>query len=423
MKKAFKSLVVSVLAQQVKRLRQKHNFKIVAVVGSIGKTSTKFSIAHILSGGLRVQYQKGNYNDLVSVPLIFFGHDIPSLMNPFAWAGIFMKNRRIIKGDYPYDVVVIELGTDGPGQVAAFKKYLDVDIAVVTALTPEHMEYFSSLDAVVAEELSVASYSHTVLVNTDLSPQNVRAKGYKTYAIEDKSADYSLKDVKRSANGYEAVYQGEKNSMAVSMPAISKTQLYSLLAACSVAEMLNVDKGTVVKQAASLVSMPGRMNLLNGKRGSKIIDDSYNSSPEAVKLALQTLYDTPAKKRIAVLGNMNELGETSEESHKMIGRLCDSSKLSLVLTLGPHANEFTAPEAEKTGCEVKTFEDPVSLGEYVEPLLDKDTVVLVKGSQNRVYSEESIKPMLDKESDKSKLVRQSPSWIKTKRKQFPRVGE
>src|SRR5258708_9431885 len=92
MKCFLKGIVVSILARQVRLLRKKDHFKIIGVVGGIGKTSTKLAIAQSLGKTLRVRYQEGNYNDIVSVPLIFFGHPMPSLVNPFAWIKIFMDN-------------------------------------------------------------------------------------------------------------------------------------------------------------------------------------------------------------------------------------------------------------------------------------------------------------------------------------------
>src|SRR5690606_8645396 len=135
MKKFLKSLVVSVLAWQVNRLRRKNQFKIVGVVGSVGKTSTKLAIAQTLSKSMRVRYQEGNYNDIVTVPLIYFGQVEPSLFNPIAWIKVFINNQKQIK-NFPYDVVVIELGTDYPGQITAFAKYVNLNLAVVTGIAP-----------------------------------------------------------------------------------------------------------------------------------------------------------------------------------------------------------------------------------------------------------------------------------------------
>src|SRR6185312_10227612 len=112
MKKLAKLIVATILGWQVRRLRKKNNFTVVAVTGSIGKTTTKMAIAQVLSQSFKVQYQEGNYNDLVSVPLVFFGKDMPNLYNPWAWLTIFWQTFLAAYKPYSYDVVVVELGTD-----------------------------------------------------------------------------------------------------------------------------------------------------------------------------------------------------------------------------------------------------------------------------------------------------------------------
>ena len=127
-----------------------------------------------------------------------------------------------------------------------------------------------------------------------------------------------------------------------------------------------------------------------------------------------------APHKIALLGNMNELGKYSKDAHEEIGKLCDPAKLNLVVTLGPDANKFLAPTAKKLGCEVQAFDDPYSAGEFIKNQLKDQTLVLAKGSQNKVFAEEAVKVLLAEPADASELVRQSKSWLKQKRRQFNR---
>src|SRR5581483_702383 len=168
MKRLAKAVVAAVLGYQVRRLRRKNDFKIVAVAGSIGKTSTKLAIAQVLRAGFRVRYQQGNYNDPVTVPLIFFGEQEPSLYNPLAWLAVFWRNQKQLGKPYPYDVVVVELGSDKPGDIQKFAAYIEAEIGVVTGITPEHMQFFGTIDEVAKEELSITSFSSLVLINQDL---------------------------------------------------------------------------------------------------------------------------------------------------------------------------------------------------------------------------------------------------------------
>ena len=421
MRKTAKSIILSILAWQVRRLHSKHQFKIIAVVGSIGKTSTKLAIAQMLSESKRVKFQQGNYNDIVSVPLIYFGHVLPSLTNPFAWLKIFIKNEMQIVGSYPYDYVVVELGTDGPGQIAAFKRYIVADIGVVTAITPEHMEYFSGLSAVADEELAVASFSKRLLLNVDLCPTELTlaySGSFLSYGIH-KDATYVMNDISYNPNG--STFTLSKDRVPIvqaSHFSYSEPQLYSLTAAMAVCDLLEVSNEAIVSGLERVIPISGRMQTLAGINKATIIDDSYNASPDATIAALNTLYRMPAPQKIALLGNMNELGSFSSVAHTDIGKYCDPERLNLVVTLGEDANTYLADAAEKNGCTVIRTKSPYEAGKIIAEQLQVGALVLIKGSQNGVFAEEAIKPLLADPSDNNKLVRQSESWLNIKKSQF-----
>jgi UDP-N-acetylmuramoyl-tripeptide--D-alanyl-D-alanine ligase len=416
-----KNIIVSILGWQLRRLKSKNNFKVVAVAGSIGKTSTKLAIASVLKGGLRVQHQVGNYNDIVTVPLIFFGHKTPSLFNPFAWLGVFWKNEKILNKTYVYDVVVVELGTDGPGQLANFKKYLSVDIGVLTAIVPEHMQFFDDVQAVADEELEISKFSSELLINKDLTPPKYLKDVEKpqTYYGISQSSDYQLANPEFSGEfcSFDIQYQ-QKQLLSAKHELVSEPQLYSVLAAVAVADKLGLSTTQIKEGLSKIRPVSGRMQRLEGINGSIIIDDTYNASPDATKAALDTLYRIKADHKIAVLGNMNELGEYSEGAHVQIGQHCDPKRLDLVITIGPDANKFLAEAAEKAGCKVQSFDSPYTAGEYLKPIIKSGTVILVKGSQNKVFAEETVKQILADKKDQSKLVRQSDDWLRIKHKAF-----
>lgn len=422
MKKLLKSLVVSMLAWQLKRLYKKHQFKTIAVVGSIGKTSTKLAVARLLGNTMRVRYQDGNYNDIVTVPLIFFGQVEPSLTNPLAWLKVFIKNESEIKGMYPYDAVVVELGTDGPGQIAAFKRYIMADIAIVTALTPEHMENFNGLTAVAAEEMAIAQLAHKLLINTDLSPAEYLQEysgAFLSYGIKN-DATYRISDVAFTGNTSSFTVLKDRNALLLGQHAsFSDPQLYSVLAAISVADLLQVKTTDITAGLDKIIPVSGRMQLLKGIKNTTIIDDSYNASPDASKAALDTIYRMPASQKIALLGNMNELGTFSEAAHIDVGNYCDPMQLQLVVTLGVDANKYLADSAEAKGCKVVRAMSPQAAGQIIVEAAQEGAILLIKGSQNQVFAEEAIKQLLENSDDASKLVRQSPYWMQIKSQQFP----
>lgn len=390
MKKFGKQIIAQRLGKQVKSLLQLHRPIVIAVVGSIGKTSTKSAIAQTLqAAGKKVRWQDGNYNDLITVPLIFFGNSMPSLLNPVAWTHLLRKHQKQLKRPYPYDVVVVELGIDGPGQMEQFAKYLEVDIAVVTAISPEHMEYFSSIDQVAKEELRVAEFAKHLVINTELVDtkylKNLEFTPYDTCTLP---------------------------------PSGDLAGAYSTAAARTVGGLLGIDSKRLDIAVKAIQAMPGRRFELIGLNGARIIDETYNASPTACTEALHYLYKQPEKRKIALLGNMNELGVFSPAAHQEVGETCDPTQLEVVVTLGPDANTFLADAAEKKGCMVVRTQSPVEAAQALKGYLDKSTVLLAKGSQNNVYAEETVKLLLQDAADSSKLVRQSADWMKIKKKQF-----
>lgn len=416
---AGKDLLCRLLEAQVVRLRRKHHFKVVAVVGSIGKTSTKLAIAHVLMQSKNVVYQEGNYNDRLTVPLVVFGQTLPGLMNIPAWLKILISNEQKIHRKFACDVAVLELGTDGPGQLKDFA-YLQPDLAVVTALTPEHMEFFKTLDAVAAEELTVTDFSKKVLANIDDSPAKyLSAKNIMTYGTARK-ADFRLSAVKPDGlNGVHFKLKLGKKVEDFESPMFGQAGAKISAAAAATAYELGVKVPQIATAVHDLPPVAGRMQILAGQKGSVIIDDSYNASPAPIMAGLDVLASTKAPQRIAILGSMNELGDYAPEAHEIVGNYCQPENAGLVVTIGQDAEKYLLPKAKANGCRVKAFADPYQAGAFVLNELVKGAAVLVEGSQNRVFAEESIKQLLANPDDARKLVRQSPAWLKIKAKQFP----
>lgn len=418
-KKIGREFVCSILESQVRRLRKRHNFQIVAVVGSIGKTSTKLAIAHSLEPSRRVMYQTGNYNDRVTVPLVVFGRKLPSPSNVFAWAKIFLQNEATIRLPYYYDIVVLELGTDAPGQIKDFA-YIEPDIAVVTAVTPEHMEYFKTLDAVAAEELAVCDFSKKILVNADDTlPKYLEGKAVLTYGQDGqctyKATDYESKGLAGAEVELELAAEPPFTAHA---QILGKQGVKILLAAAATGQLLGLNSDELERGLKKVKPFAGRMQILPGIKSSTIIDDTYNASPATVKAALDVLYGIDAPQRIAILGSMNELGDYSQEAHKEVGEYCDPKKLDLVVTIGQVAEKYLAPTAKAKGCEVKVLASPYEAGEFVKSKLKSGAAVLAKGSETSVFAEEAVKSLLADSTDETKLVRQSASWMRRKRQQF-----
>lgn len=420
----LKNYIQKKLEKYVRQYVAKHRPKLVFVTGSVGKTSTKLAIATVLSEKYRVRVHEGNHNTHMSVPLGILGIAYPDNIRSIGeWLRVRKAAKQRIKAQQSdCDVVVQELGTDQPGDIAHFGTYLHGDIAVVTAVSPEHMAFFKTLDAVAKEELEVSNFSSITVINRDDVPgtyaQYITNPEIDTYGLGG-SAEYRflVEDMQLGLVKGKLITPSTADIPAT-IHVASEAGVKAAVAAGFVAERLGLEPAAISVGLSKITAPAGRMNILPGLKDSVIIDDSYNASPLAVESALKMLYQQEAPQRIAVLGSMNELGEVSATEHEKIGKLCSSERLHYVVTIGAEAEKYLAPAAKSNGCLVKCFSDPISAGGFVHSILEPHAIVLFKGSQNGVFAEEAIKPILHNSSDQQKLVRQSEEWLKIKSSQF-----
>lgn len=422
----FKKYVLYRLEKYVKKYFKKYfkkypNVKLVAVVGSAGKTTTKTAVATMLATKYQVQMAEGNMNDLLPVPLGILGVDYPKpddLHKISTWRNVFKACRHRLDRT-EVQVIVQELGTDNIGEIAHFAKYLSPDITIITSILPEHMENFGTLDAVADEEFALNSKSKVVLANVDDIPEKYLAKiateNALLYGLNEKADYWFLQESGDPLSGYSGKIALKGEKMSAKMNLVGAHNLRAGVAAAAVGHRLGMNGQEIAAGLKVLKQVNGRMNVLKGLRNSIVIDDTYNSSPGAVMAALRTLYEIPAEQTIAVLGQMNELGNYAEEGHKQVAEYLDGRYLEWVITVGDLANKYIAPAARAKGISTKEFSNAIEAGVFVGTItnLDVKTIILVKGSQDGVFLEEAVKLITDK-SEHKKLARQDPYWITKK---------
>lgn len=423
----FKKYVKSKLEGYVRQYFRAHSeVKLIVVTGSVGKTSTKRALGTVLSEGLRVRMDEANHNTDMSAPLGILGIDYPSdIRNPFAWRTVFQAAKIRIEDPTDVDVIVQELGADHPGDVAAFGKYLRPDYAVVTGVTPEHMEFFGTLDAVAKEELSVSTFSQFTFINSDDVPSKYAdfetTPSFTTYGVTE-MAEYRLEPGEFDINkGYECTMSAPEapQPFAVSVKVVGEHSLRPIAGAAGVSLKLGLTPAQVAAGVSKIKAVPGRMSVLRGLDDTTVIDDTYNSSPAAAVAALRTLYELfdQAPQRIAILGDMRELGETSKAEHEALALACDPGRLDWVVTVGPEMQNYLAPVAKGRGCQVKSFLNPIEAAEFVRTVTREGAAILAKGSQNTIFLEEAVKNLCMMSED-VQLVRQSPEWMEKKQRYF-----
>ena len=410
------------LEKYVRKYFVKHpDIKLIAVTGSVGKTTTKVAIGTVLAERFRIRLHRGNHNTNLSAPLAILGVKYPENVKSFwQWHQVFKAVRQRIRRPADVDVIIQELGTDRIGQIPQFGTYLLPYISVVTAISPEHMEFFQTIDNVAREELSAANFSRLAIINRDdidgSYAKYMTNSNVDTYGTSASAEYYFISENYTPDDGYEGklVAPELQQPLPIKVKALGEHMIRPVLAASAVALKLGLTPDEIVTGVEKIRPLAGRMNILRGADASIIIDDTYNSSPLAAESALRVLYQMIVPQRIAVLGSMNELGVSSAEEHQKIGAMCDPNQLAWVVTVGDEAEKYLAPAAKANGCQVKSFKNALQAGAFVRSVIDEGAAVLFKGSQGDIYLEEAIKVILHSTVEESELVRQSPEWMKRK---------
>ena len=428
----IKQRITNRLEKYVKKYFERHpDIKLVVVAGSVGKTSSKLAIATLLNEKYRVRLHEGNHNTHLSAPLAILGIDFPGNPKSFwEWRRVFKAARARIKSPAESEpqVIIQEIGTDHPGDIEKFGRYLNPDIAVITSVSPEHMENFGTLDAVAQEELFAANFSKFALINRDSVDQQyskyLTNSNFSTYGSL-VSADYNFEiDDFNLIEGYVGkINAPEFGQIDATVRIFGDHSLLPVTSAIAVASKMGLSAEEIRYGLNKIQPVPGRMNFLRGLNNSILIDDTYNSSPLAAEAALRSLYGLSVPSRIAILGSMNELGVSSPAEHQKIGEMCNPMMLSWVITVGEEAEKYLAPAARAKGCQVKSFRSAVEAGAFAHKVLEKNAAVLLKGSQGGIFLEEATKILLADQEDVNYLVRQDKRWMAQKQAFFESLAE
>lgn len=428
MYQALRAAVVAVLTWEAQLVLKRHKPKIIAVTGSAGKTSTKDAIFCVLSDGRFVRKSEKSYNSELGVPLTILGLE-SGWGSPWRWLMNVVKGFWVVVSPdlYPH-WLVLEVGADRPGDIRRIARWLKPDVAVITSIpdVPVHVEYFSSPQSLANEKKRLAEHlKHDgilVINGDDLHTKQILAEhqsqavsfgfeGQNAFVAVDSGIQYENK--KPVGMHFYCEHSGARLSVSL-FGALGKPRVYSALAALAVAEAAGVPLEFAAEALKRWQPPPGRMRIIDGLKGSVIIDDTYNSSPAAAHSALDTLREIKGyKKRIAVLGDMLELGRFSKEAHIEVGKHVARAATEL-LTVGLRARTIaeTALDNGLVESKVRQYEQGESqrAGKELEPELDKTTVVLVKGSQS-MRMEKCVEEILAEPlRAPDYLVRQDADW-------------
>lgn len=426
MKSLFKSIVVSILIFEAKLLLKRKSPKIIAVTGSVGKTSTKDAIYAAIKSHVYARKSEKSFNSDIGVPLTVLGL-------PNAWNNPFLWLRNVIDGlftalfsrSYP-EVLILETGIDRPGDMDKLTSWIKPDVVVLTRLPaiPVHVEYFSSPQAVIDEKMKLVHalkpdgvfiYNNDDTLITNQLPEVLPRKvGFARYLDTDFTTQSDqIVYADDIPIGVRFTLRHLENTYTVNIDRTVGTQhLYACSAALAVADELSIPLPAAVESLETLQTPPGRMRLLAGLKSTIIIDDSYNSSPTAAEHALQALHEIKhANRKIAVLGDMLELGKYSSDEHHRLGTQV-AKTADILFTVGVRARQIAegALESGMTEKHIFQYDDVARAGRELQNLLKPGDVVLIKASQG-VRAERIVEEiMAEPEAADSLLVRQDPDW-------------
>ena len=432
MRTIFKNAVVWIITLEARAVLRKYKPKVVAVTGSVGKTSTKDAIYAVLAKSYRVRKSEKSFNSEIGLPLTVLG--APNAWNnPFRWLANIVDGLFLIWFDTPYpEWLVLEVGADRPGDIRSLSGWLPVDIAVITRLpeVPVHVEFFDSPEAVVEEKASLidAIKPGGVLALFADDPRTLGLQ-HRLPAPDARIITFGFEEGADVRGEHVALLREEGSETwpigmtatitadGVSVPlevagAVGPHAFLPALAAAAVGRALDKHLSDIVGALESYDPPPGRMRLVPGIKRTLIIDDTYNASPAATIAALDTLaLVAPKGRKIFAIGDMLELGRHSVEEHRKVGAHA-AATADFLVTVGFRARDIAAAALDNGMSEnnILQFEDAGKAGRELQNLLKEGDCILVKGSQS-IRMERVVEEVMAEPTEAPRLlVRQDAEW-------------
>lgn len=348
--------------------RKKFTIPVVAITGSNGKTTTKELASSILSTMYRTFVTPGNFNNHIGLPLT------------------------LLQLEREHEVVVLELGTSSLGEIDALAKISEPTIGVITCIGQSHLEGLKSVKNVLAAKMelidNLPAGGVAILNHDDLYLRKVTAELKRqviSFGVHNGAtvlAKNSRVDYEKQSLSFVLNYAGEE--VPVTVPIVGEHNVSNALAAACVGIALHVPLEKIVHGFRKFHPIAGRMRILHF-RGAWILDDCYNANPDSVQAALVVLTKfSPAQRRIAVIGDMLELGKFSKQKHEEIGKMIGQAGIDMLYTIGLQA-DVVGRTARRYGLslqKIRVFEPHAHelLALDLCGFVTKGDVVLVKGS-------------------------------------------
>ncbi len=427
----MKAYIKKKLRKRASQILKRQDVKIVAVTGSVGKTSAKDAIVAVLAQKYSVRGSAKNYNNEIGVPLSIIGVDSPG-RSIFGWLSVLRKAKKLARRkrkDYP-QWLVLEMGADRQGDISYLVDFAPPNIAVVTAVAPAHSEFLGSVSDIAKEKGKLVqglAPEGSVVLNGDdpytrdmgnLSPGRVILYGFggnEPVRAYDLSMDFPEQGTWPLGMRGILEHEGDWKGQFLVSGTVGRHSVYAAMAAAGVGEALDMSLADILNGIREYRAPAGRMRLLPGIKHTLLIDDSYNSSPSAAIAAVETLAEIQPEQgaeRYAVLGDMLELGRRSKTLHGKVGERVAELRLGFLITVGEQAKEIArvAQAAGMAEHRIASFGRAEDAGKFLQNKMEKGDVILVKGSQG-ARTEKIVKEvMAEPNRAQELLVRMDKSW-------------
>jgi UDP-N-acetylmuramoyl-tripeptide--D-alanyl-D-alanine ligase len=335
---------------------------LLAVTGSVGKTTTKEILAHLLMTRLRVMKSTGNLNNHIGLPL------------------------QLLQLEPEHDIAVVEMGMNHAGEIRALGSLAHHDLAVVTCVAPVHLEFFGSVRDIARAKYEIIETLHhggVAVLNADDEYVAQFGRDFKgkvvTFGIR-RSADVSAHNVRLDgAEGSSFDLNIEGVSERVNLPLVGEHNIYNVLAATAAASQKGISPSQIASALATL-RPPDKRGQVIHLAGATLVNDCYNSNPKALNAMIDTLASMNAQRRILIAGEMLELGTCAASLHVECGRHAAEKKIDVVIGVRGLAKALVEG-ASTSGAMARFVETPEEAGEWLAKELQAGDAVLLKASR------------------------------------------
>jgi UDP-N-acetylmuramoyl-tripeptide--D-alanyl-D-alanine ligase len=428
MKQYFLKRIEKILRNLSVKILEKYNPEVIAITGSNGKSSTKEAVACVLRGKFTVLASPGNYNTEIGVPLTILGQKMPRLT--IGWIVIILKCLiRIYFYRNYYDKLVLELAADKPGDINYLTSFIKPKIAILTNIGPAHLKFFKTVFQVETEKkilLERTKKDGFLCLNKDDKRIRKMVDSFQQKIIwygTSPGVDVWASNFEQNLTGLKFNINYKNDSLPIILNNVLGRHLaYPILTAIACGLIYDISLVKAIGSLRNLKLPKGRMRIIKGIKKSIIIDDSYNANPSSMLAALRTLDELDKRKlikgrKIGVLGTMNELGNYEKKGHQEVGEKA-ALILDYLVVIGKPARQYLASKVINVGFSsnrIFKFENSIKAGKFLKSFIQKDDIILIKGSQNNVRTEWVAEQIMAEPNKASEiLVRQKSPWKKPK---------